>query len=122
MPTEVERPSVVAGYGPPWTMDWQTSTPVGYWLTINRPALSSRAATKSPQSAKSSSVPNRLAVNCPSIPAMILLHSSRPENSTRSVAGPKTSSANSGLARNFSPVVRKTAVPTLQFPAPASAL
>src|SRR5688500_5923038 len=29
VPTDVVPASVVAGYGPPWTIAWQTSTPVG---------------------------------------------------------------------------------------------
>ncbi len=29
VPTEVPRASEVAGYGPPWTIASQTSTPVG---------------------------------------------------------------------------------------------
>ena len=29
VPTDVERPSEVEGYGPPCTMAWHTSTPVG---------------------------------------------------------------------------------------------
>ncbi len=39
VPTEVARLSLVAGYGPPCTMAWQTSTPVGKPLTMSRPAL-----------------------------------------------------------------------------------
>ena len=41
VPTEVVRPSEVAGNGPPCTMAWQTSTPVGQPLTRMRPALRS---------------------------------------------------------------------------------
>jgi hypothetical protein len=39
VPTEVERPSEVAGQGPPWTMAWPTSTPVGKPLMTRRPTL-----------------------------------------------------------------------------------
>ena len=42
VPTAVERPSDVAGYGPPWTIDGQTSTPVEKPLKISRPTLVSR--------------------------------------------------------------------------------
>ena len=39
VPTEVVRVSEVAGKGPPWTMAWPTSTPVGQPLTMMRPDL-----------------------------------------------------------------------------------
>ena len=39
-PTLVNLLSVVAGYGPPWCIDGQTSTPVGNPLKISRPAFS----------------------------------------------------------------------------------
>ncbi len=41
VPTDVVRPSDVDGNGPPWTMELQTSTPVGNWLKITRPDLRS---------------------------------------------------------------------------------
>jgi len=38
-PTEDERESVLARYGPPWTVPEQTSTPVGKPLNTSRPAF-----------------------------------------------------------------------------------
>ena len=43
VPTDVVLESEVAGYGPPWTMAWPTSTPVGQPLMMIRPTLRSRA-------------------------------------------------------------------------------
>ena len=43
VPTEVVRVSEVAGKGPPWTMAWPTSTPVGQPLTMMRPTFCSSA-------------------------------------------------------------------------------
>lgn len=46
LPTEVVRPSEVAGKGPPWTMELQTSTPVGNWLKMTRPDLRLKISTR----------------------------------------------------------------------------
>ena len=45
VPTEVVRVSEVAGNGPPCTMAWPTSTPVGQPLTRMRPTLRSRTGS-----------------------------------------------------------------------------
>ena len=55
-PTEVLRLSEVAGNGPPWTIAWPTSTPVGQPLKRIRPALVSSTGRSARAASVSASV------------------------------------------------------------------
>ncbi len=66
VPTEVVRVSEVAGNGPPCTMAWPTSTPVGQPLTRMRPALRSRMGSTAATASWSASFSCRVAVSWPS--------------------------------------------------------
>src|SRR6185436_4212408 len=87
-PTEVSRESVVAGYGPPCCIAWQTSTPVGKPLKTSRPTFRRRTATSSAKSERSFSVPWIVAVRWPCRPRAIRTISWREAHRTATEAGP----------------------------------
>src|ERR1051325_9702481 len=65
VPTEVKRPSEVAGKGPPCCMECTTSTPVGTLFIITRPAMLVRFWISDLCFGKSVSSATILAVSCP---------------------------------------------------------
>ena len=93
LPTEVDRPSDVAGYGPPCTMAWLTSTPVPKPFTRSRPAFVSNTGISAAIASLSPSSMCRAMVSWPSIA------SSTPRNSAK--LAQRTSSGWANCMLNF---------------------
>ena len=110
LPTEVVRLSEVAGQGPPWTIAWQTSTPVGQPLARIRPALRSSTGIRLRAASISASSRCRVAVSWPSRCSQTARISSRSRQAMTSELAPKTSSCNAASLRKSLPVVRNSAV------------
>ena len=99
----------VAGNGPPCTMAYPTSTPVGQPLTTTRPAFSSSSPDQLGDSAMIGfGQACTVAVSWPSRPATICRSRSRSRTRTTREVGPNTSSGQPGSARNVSPSVTKS--------------
>lgn len=105
-PTDVVRPSEVAGNGPPCIIELHTSTPVGNWLKMTRPDLRLKISTRS---VMSSSGPAWMdVVSWPWMDSASARSSSSSWYVTNRVAGPNISSERALLLTNSTAVVRKT--------------
>jgi hypothetical protein len=103
-PTEVMRASDVAGNGPPWTMAWQTSTPVPKPLNRIRPPCAPGAAAACAAAAWSPATAWTETVSWPSRLSTTAVRARCP-GSGRSEAAPNTSSCSERSRRNASAVV-----------------